>query len=287
MAWNEPRARTRLLLVGLVLAHLVVISRQVDGGGGQTLFQSVIFSIFSPPQRIVGGAIHGVGGLWDHYADLRGVERENDRLKLEQGELNRELQALRAAASETERLRELLGLSRILPHEVIAAEIVARQGVPWFRTITIDRGSQAGVELNAAVISATGIVGRVVAVGPFAARVQLLLDRDCGVGVMIESTGVSGVVSGQVGLADSGATDLLMNYVPGYAEIAEGDVVVSSGLDRIFPKGLMVGRVSWVGEESGLFREIRVAPTARFDRLEHVLVLAGLKPEPELTQSVQ
>jgi len=127
-----------------------------------------------------------------------------------------------------------------------------------------------------------------VAVGPWASRVQLLLDRDCGVGAMIESSGVTGVVSGQVGLAESGTADLVMNYVPAHAEIAPGDVVVTSGLDRIFPKGLMVGRVRSVGgDASGLFREVRVTPSARFDRLEQVLLLGGPRPLPEMAESVR
>jgi len=279
--------RTRLLVVALILGHLVAITRQVDAGGGQTLFDRLVFSVLSPPQRVVGGAMEGAGGLWSGYVDLRGARSEKQRLERELDAAHRELQELRARARETETLRELLGLRRILPYETVTAEVVAREGVPWFRTITVDKGSASGVRLNAAVLSSSGVVGRVVSLGPLAARVQLLLDRDCGVGVMIESTGVAGIVSGQVGLADSGTSDLVMNYVPGYAEVAVGDVVVTSGLDRIFPKGLMVGRVRTVAEETGLFRDIRVAPSARFDRLERVLIVTGEKPEPELTEGVR
>lgn len=288
MTWLDGTRGRRLLLVGLVLVHLVAISRQVDAGDGQSLLHRAVFSLLSPPQRLVGGTLRGVAGIWSHYLDLRGVREENDRLRQRVAELNRGLRERRTLARETERLREVLGLQRILPHESIAAEVIAREGLPWFRTITVDRGSEAGVELNAPAISPSGVVGRVVAVGPWASRVQLLLDRDCGVGVMIESSGVTGVVSGQVGLADSGTADLLMNYVPAHAEVEAGDVVVTSGLDRIFPKGLMVGRVRSVGTDAaGLFREVRVTPSARFDRLEQVLLLSGPKPEPELVESVR
>ena len=279
--------RTRLLVVALVLGHLVAITRQVDAGAGQTLFDRIVFSVLSPPQRAVGGAMQGAGGLWSGYLDLRGARAEKERLEDELEAARRELQQLRARARETDKLRELLGLKRILPYESVTAEVVAREGVPWFRTITVDKGSASGVRLNAAVLSSSGVVGRVVSLGPLAARVQLLLDRDCGVGVMIESTGVAGVVSGQVGVADSGTSDLVMNYVPGYAEVAVGDVVVTSGLDRIFPKGLMVGRVRAVAPDAGLFRDIRVTPSARFDRLERVLIVTDEKHEPELTESVR
>jgi len=288
VTWLSGTRGRRLLLGALVLVHLVVISRQVDAGDGQSLLHRTVFSLLSPPQKLVGGTIEGIGGIWSRYVDLRGVREENEKLRQRVHELDRALRERRTLARETERLREVLGLQRILPHESIAAEVIAREGVPWFRTITVDRGTDAGVALNAPAISPSGVVGRVVAVGPWAARVQLLLDRDCGVGVMIESSGVTGVVSGQVGLADSGTADLVMNYVPAHAEVEPGDVVVTSGLDRIFPKGLMVGRVRSVGRASeGLFREVRVTPSARFDRLEQVLILSGPRPEPELVESVR
>jgi len=288
VTWLEGSRGRRVLLAGLVLVHLIVISRQVDAGDGQSVLHRAVFSLLSPPQRLVGGTLRGVAGVWDRYVDLRGVREENERLRQRVSELDQALREKRSLARETERLREVLGLQRILPHESIAAEVIAREGLPWFRTITVDRGSDAGVELNAPAISPSGVVGRVVAVGLWTARIQLLLDRDCGVGVMIESSGVTGVVSGQVGLADSGTSDLVMNYVPAHAEIEAGDVVVTSGLDRIFPKGLMVGRVRSVGADaSGLFRDVRVTPSARFDRLEQVLLLSGPRPEPEMVESVR
>jgi rod shape-determining protein MreC len=288
VTWLDGTRGRRLLLVALVLGHLIAISRQVDAGDGQSLLHRAVFSLLSPPQRLVGGTLRGVSGIWSRYVDLRGVHDENERLRQRVSELDAALRERRRLARETERLREVLGLQRILPYESIAAEVIAREGVPWFRTITVDRGSDAGVELNAPAISPSGVVGRVVAVGLWASRIQLLLDRDCGVGVMIESSGVTGVVSGQIGLADSGTADLMMNYVPAHAEVEVGDVVVTSGLDRIFPKGLMVGRVRAVGSDAaGLFREVRVTPSARFDRLEQVLLLGGPRPEPLFDESVR
>jgi rod shape-determining protein MreC len=128
------------------------------------------------------------------------------------------------------------------------------------------------------VISATGVVGRVVGLGPHAARVQLLLDRESGVGVRIERSRITGVVSGQAGFADTVGGDLSLKYVPTLADVVVGDVVVTSGLDRMFPKGLMVGRVRAVTQGGGLFKEILVTPSARFERLEEVMVVR-VRPE--------
>jgi rod shape-determining protein MreC len=138
------------------------------------------------------------------------------------------------------------------------------------------------VVLNAPVISPAGVVGRVVRVGPKAARVQLVLDLQSGVGVRIERSRVTGVVSGMAvaredrssDATESGSGELTMKYVPQLADVVVGDVVVTSGLDQIFPKGLMVGRVRTVKTSStGLFKDIVVSPSAHFERLEEVLVL--------------
>jgi rod shape-determining protein MreC len=137
------------------------------------------------------------------------------------------------------------------------------------------------------VLSTTGVVGRVFAVGPYAARVQVLLDRDSGAGVMLERSRVAGVISGQVAGPGAGSEDLLLKYVPELADVVVGDLVVTSGTDRIYPKGLVVGRVRFVGKGSGLFREIRVESSARFDRLEEVLVVRMPAENLETPRSVQ
>jgi rod shape-determining protein MreC len=169
--------------------------------------------------------------------------------------------------------------------ETVAAAVISRDGVPWFRSLTLNRGSSSGVRLNAPVMSPTGVVGRVIAVGPWAARVQVLLDRDSGAGVLIERTRVSGVVSGRV--AEPGAEELVMRYVPERADVVTGDVVVTSGVDGIFPKGLVVGRVSYVGEGAGLLKDVRVQPSARFDRLEEVLVVLREPPPLDTPETVE
>jgi rod shape-determining protein MreC len=115
----------------------------------------------------------------------------------------------------------------------------------------------------------------------------VLLDRDSGVGVLIERSRVSGVVSGQVFQSETGTGDLVLKYVPERDDVVVGDVVVTSGFDGIYPKGLMVGRVSYVGEGSGLLKEIRVEPSARFEQLEEVLVVLHQEPPHDMPETVQ
>lgn len=277
MALAIDTRKSRALLVGLVLMHFAAISHQVDGGDGLSLLQRGLFGLLSPFQRGMGGVVGGVKELWYGYGYHRETYAENRRLEERIRYLETLLQERTHQAREAERLRELVGLREILPMETLVADVVSRDGVPWFRTLTVDRGTRDGVALDAPVMSPTGVVGRVIAVGPHAARVQVLLDRDAGVGVLIERTRVSGVVSGQVAQAETGSGDLVLKYVSDRADVKVGDVVVTSGFDRVYPKGLVVGRVSSVGPGSALLKEIRVEPSARFDRLEEVLVV--LRPE--------
>ncbi|HXK09456.1 MAG TPA: rod shape-determining protein MreC [Vicinamibacteria bacterium] len=287
MALAIPARRSRFLLVALVLAHLAVISHQVDAGGGVSLLQRGLLEVFAPLQRAMGWTVGVAGELWRGWGFHRQTYEENRRLEARVRELETELQTKTARAQEAERLRDLLALRQTVPMTTVAAQVVGRDGVPWFRSLMIDKGEADGVALDAPVMSPTGVVGRVFAIGPHAARVQVLLDRDGGAGVLVERSRVPGVVSGQVASDASGAEDLVLKYVPEHSDVAVGDVVVTSGLDRIYPKGLVVGRVRSVAKGSGLFRDIRVEPSARFDRLEEVLVVRLVHPPLETPRSVE
>lgn len=281
--------RSRLLLGFLLLLHLVIVSRQVDGGGGGSLLERVVFAALSPLQTAVAWSGRTVRDSWNRYVNLRRVQQENQILTARLRESQLLLQERSERAGEAERLRDLLELRQGLPLETLVAEVVARDGVPFYRTLSINKGKRDGVTLNAPVLSATGVVGRVIRLGPQVAQVQLLLDRESGLGVRIERSRVAGVVLGQVGFADASADspdrdasgDLIMKYVPALADVVPEDVVVTSGLDRIYPKGLMVGRVRSVSRGAGLFKEILVTPSAGFDRLEVVMVVRQT-PEPEI-----
>jgi rod shape-determining protein MreC len=276
--------RTGLVLAAFVVSHLVIISQQVDGGGGASLLERLVFDVVSPLQRASASVLRGAGAFWNGYLDLRGAREENAVLAARVATLESEVQQARQQAEESARLREALDLEKILPIKTIAAEVVARDGLPWFRTITLNRGRASGIRLNAAVLSPTGVVGRVIAVGSRASRVQLILDRDSGAGAMLERTRVPGVVSGE---ASGKSGFLTMKYVSALADVAPGDRVVTSGLDGIYPKGLVIGRVESVGAPAGLFKDVRVTPSARFNVLETVLVARSESSESTFEDSVR
>lgn len=268
--------RSSLLLGGLVLGHAIVISGQVDGGGGVSLLERGLLLAIAPVQHLVAATTSGVASVWTGYLDLRGVHQKNQRLEARVRVLEMQLQEKETEAREAERLRGLLDLRRRLPFKTLPAEIISRGSLPWFRTLTLGKGARDGVRLDDAVVDTAGVLGRVIALGPHVARVQLLTDRDSGVGVLVERTRVGGVVSGQLGPSEeAGSLDLVLNYVPTTADVAVGDVVITSGQDRVYPKGLVVGRVRSVAQGSGLFKEILVTPSARFRAAEEALVIRG------------
>jgi rod shape-determining protein MreC len=287
MARPVVTRKSHLLLAGLVLAHLVIISKQVDGGSGTSLLARTFFSMLSPLQSLAASALRAVAGTWSSYVDLRHLRKENQHLKDQLAVMEGIVQLRQQQAFESQRLRELMQLRQVLPLATLAADVIARDGAPWFRTLTIDKGTEEGVRLNAPVVSPNGVLGRIIMVGPHAARVQLLLDAESGAGVRIERSRITGVVKGQVGFANATSGDLLMKYVPVLADVVEGDVVITSGLDHVYPPGLVVGRVRTVHRGPGLFKDVVVAPSARFDTIEQVLVVQTPLLDVSTPQTVQ
>jgi rod shape-determining protein MreC len=283
--------RSRLLLLGLVLAHLVLISRQVDDASGSSLLDRAVFAVLSPLQAGVSAGVRGVRSVWFSYVDLRRVRQDNAQLQERLRDVEMRLMERQRDAEEAARLRDLLQLREILPHDTLVAQVIVRDALQWFRILKIDKGSRDGVAKDMAVISSNGVVGRVIRVGPSAAQVQLLLDQQSGVGARIERSRVTGVVSGQVSrqsaTPDAAAGDLVMKFVPMLADVVEGDIVVTSGLEGMFPPGLVIGRVLSVVRGSGLFKEVRVSAAADFDRLEEVLVVRTAPPETAVEDPVK
>ncbi len=284
---HSDAQRGRLLLLALVLSHLLIITRQVDAGGGLSLLEASVLNVLSPLQRAVAAIFSTVGAVADGYVNLRHVREDNQRLAERLRAVEIELSETRQMAQEAGRLRTLLDLRASLPLQTTVGEVIATEGVPWASMITINKGSGQGLALNAPVISPTGVLGRVIALGHSAAKVQLIIDRDAGVGVLIERSRTRGVLGGQRPETLSAQGELPLKYIPALADVVVGDAVVTSGLDQIFPKGLMVGHVSRVQAGTALLKEVWVTPSARFDQLEEVLVLPKLDETPSFPSTVQ
>lgn len=272
MALADIKQRPGLVLGVAVVLHVIIISTQVNTASGMPVLRAVTFGAVAEAQRLVTGAVTGVEEVWNGYIALRAVRDENAALRQELQDLQIRLQQERALAQRSEDLRQLLELRERAELETTGAEIIAGAASPEFRTVTIGKGSSDRLDTDMAVLSPSGVVGRVILPSRRASKVQLLIDRNAAAGALIERTRAQGVVYGD------GSDELRMEYVPGTADVKTGDLVVTSGIDGIYPKGFVIGTVESAERGRGTYHEIRVRPAVDFARLEEVLVV--LTPPP-------
>jgi rod shape-determining protein MreC len=213
----------------------------------------------------------GALGFWGNYLDWKAARRENASLRGENEQLR--VQSLQAEETREEnvRLRRLLVLRDRLPLATVAGEVIGREAGGWVRSLTVNRGRGDGIAQQTPVIMPEGLVGRVVQVHRGAAVIQLLNDPASTVGAVVQRTRTAGLVEGDAG----GAVRFKFMARDG-ASVAPGDLVVTSGLGTLFPKGLPVGRVVTIEDKgSALFHFAVLAPAVDFSRVEEVLLVTG------------
>jgi rod shape-determining protein MreC len=275
---SDLRQRSGYLFIGVMLAHVLLISAQVNSKSGVPVLESVTFGIFSEVQRGLSGGVSGIRGVWNGYVGLRHARTENEELKRQLGAMQVALQEQRALADRSRGLEKLLEMREHVPLKTTAAEIIGAAATPDFRTVTIDKGSSSGLQTDMAVIAPAGVVGRVVVPSARSAKVQLLIDRNAAAGALIERSRAQGVVIG------SGDERLQMDYVSEVSDVVAGDVVVTSGIDGIYPKGFVIGRVESVEKSGGAYRRITVRPSVDFRSIEEVLVVLTPPPASDAAQ---
>jgi len=262
----RPRSSMYLFLT-VIVAQLVLISAQVTTRTGAPILQAVAFGMVAEVQRAGSAAVQSVVGVWTGYFYLHGLRAENDRLKQELAQSRIALQQERALAERSRNLARLLDLRSNIAVETSAADVIAAAATPEFRTVTIGKGTQAGLRPDMAVIAPAGVVGRIIVPSARAAKVQLLIDRNAAAGALVERSRAQGVAVG------TGENTLRLDYVSAAAEIQNGDTVVTSGIDGIYPKGFVIGRVQKVERSGGAYASITVRPAVDFSMLEEVLVV--------------
>jgi len=246
-----------LLFVLILAGHALLLSSQVTTERGHSALRAFALLVFSPLQRGAEAAVGGVRETWNSYVDLRGVHEENRRLREEVARLEQAQWLERDLVASYRRLSGILELAERIPYDPVVAEVIGLDASAWFRTITVNRGSNRGIELNAPVVAAGGLVGRVISVG------------------MLAGSGEQASPSG-----------LTMEYVSNLEDVEEGDPIVTSGIDGIYYKGIAIGRVASVRNGPRLFKIIAVEPAASLDRLEEVFILPAVG-ELEITETVE
>jgi rod shape-determining protein MreC len=228
----------------------------------------VLLWIIRPLQIGAQATTQWIQGIQNSYSMLSDYKSENEKLRTRIQQLEVERNRLLEAEATNRRLQQLLEFRSQLASVSITASIIANSASTWFKSCLLDRGSVDGVSKGMAVVTPLGVVGQIVAVTPRTAKVLLLTDPNSGVDVFVQRTRARGIVSGSL---DNGT---IMKYVKRTEDIQEGDRLVTSGLDGVFPKGIIVGAVTKVRKQTlGLFQSIEVVPAVSLARSEEVLIV--------------
>lgn len=266
--------RGGLLLVVVLVFCVLLLSAQAPGVRRQSsLLQSWILSAAAPVARLTSSISRAVSGGADSVADIFSARQENVRLKKDLAQKDQELFRLRAEVSQEARERLLLSSGATLPSVVTTAPVLLFEGRAGAQSALIGAGSSSGVAPGSPIAVPEGLVGRVTTVGATVSRAQLLLDATAAVGARVVRTKELGVVRGD------GRGGMRLNNIPTTSSVQPEDVIESAGIDGIYPRGVIIGRVASVARGSDLFLEIRVTPAAKFSQLTDVLVLA---PSPAI-----
>lgn len=263
----DLRQRSGYLFLAVILGHILLISAQVNSRAGVPVLETVTFGIFSEVQRGFTDGASTVRRVWGNYIGLRHLKTENDDLRRQLADAQIAVQRQQALADRARGLENLLELKDQSTLKLTAAEIIGASATPDFQTLTIDKGTRDGLRPDMAIIAPPGVVGRIVMPTARAAKVQLLIDRNAAAGALIERSRAQGVVVGE------GDDKLRMNFVSESSDIAVGDLVVTSGIDGIYPKGFVIGRVATVEKNGPSYSRIIVKPAVNFSALEEVLVV--------------
>ena len=264
------RVRRYGILLAVLLVSFLLLTVQTRGGGTGRAGELMAI-VLTPVQSLLVRVHRGALGFWANYVDWKVVRREVVSLRGENEHLR--VQALQAGETREEntRLRRLLVLRDRLPLATVAGEVIGREAGGWVRSLTVNRGRSDGIVQQTPVIMPDGLVGRVVQVHRGAAVIQLLNDPASTVGAVVQRTRTAGLVEGDAG----GAVRFKFMARDG-ASVAPGDLVVTSGLGTLFPKGLPVGRVVKIEDKgSALFHFAVLAPAVDFSRVEEVLLVTG------------
>lgn len=270
------------LLVFLLIAHLVTVSlnRAPYHSDGTRYVQVWVMTALAPIQWVMAQIASTTGYSLNHYLLLRDARFENDRLRAELADLQAKLVETQQQARLADQLRAFSHWQETKKVQMTLARVIARDANQWFNSVVIDRGTLSGIQKDQPVVTPEGLVGRVIYAGPISSRVLLLTDERHGAGAIIgqlAESRVLGIVKGKNALRCE------MKFVATPEEIKPDEVVITSGQDRIYPRGLVIGRIKLSGEESSASGSVvEVEPTVALDRLD---VVAVLMISPEQTRA--
>jgi len=276
------RYRNLIILVGVLFLQVLGLAVQVKRGAdaeNTRLIRIWAVDLITPFESALVRVQDAGRGVWHNYFFLRGVRAENRQLKEQIEQMRLEQVRLSEDAAQAHRLQSLLAFKEQVIAKTVPAQVIGSSGSDLSRSIYIDKGSNDGLAADMAVITAGGIVGKVLRVYPSSSLVLMINDQTSGVGAMLEKSRLQGVLRG----TPEGA--VVLERVMSDEQVVPGETVLSSGGDQIFPKGLPVGTVSKVSSGKDMFLKIQVKPAADLSRLEEVLVVTEKQEQNAVVES--
>jgi rod shape-determining protein MreC len=275
------RYKNPLALMAVLFIQVVALATQVkrpegakpgSTGSGTRLIRVWTVTAFTPVEKVFVSTGLFFRNGWHNYADLRGAKKQNIELQEEVARLQMEQVRLRQDADQARRLQALLDFKEKFITKTVAAQVIATSGTEQSRLITIDKGYKAGIRTDMAVITPDGIVGKVKDVFGPSSQVLLINDHDSGAGVILEQSRLQGIVKG------TSLGELQINDIMSDEKVETGEHVITSGGDRIYPKGYSVGTVIGAApdRDNDPFLVIKIKPAADLNRLEEVLVITEM-----------
>lgn len=273
------RHKNLTVLGAVLLLQVVLLAMQVKrpSDAGVSLIRVWTVGAITPVQKALVHATDWVGDTWRNYFYTRALRYENERLLDENARLRMDQVRMIQDASQAQRLQALLRFKEQFVSETVAAQVIGTSGSETSRVLYIDKGANDGLRPDMAVVTPTGVVGKVMRVFPATAQVLEINDQSSGIGAILEKSRLQGILKG----TPSG--EAMLHYIMGDEKVEVGETVLTSGGDRIFPKGMPIGTVVSVNPGTEMFLNIRVKAAAQLDRVEEVLIITKVdEKQPDL-----
>jgi len=269
--------RRWLILVVFLIISIAVINITSKSEHVFNNIEIPLVTVLSPVQKILSNLGFSIKETLNAIPQFFYLKQENETLKNQVAELLQYKQNLIEYQKENQDLRNLLGFrDRSFQYDLEAAEVIARDPSNWFNVISIDKGERHGIKKDMAVITDKGLVGYILSTTSNTSKVMLITDERSSVSAMIQRTRDNGVVKGTIDPAPNGY--LKMVFLPHDANLVKGDIVISSGLGGLIPKGIVIGEVEEANKESyELMQYVIIRPSVDFLKLERVFVIKGEK----------
>ena len=262
------RYRFIIITIVFLVGALTVFSINANRDPKETISGRLVLEIVGPVQSLVSSVGDFLSDLWNNYFVLVQAAKQNEELQEKVNELNQHLVDYEELRLENARLQSLLDLRSSGAPAQVVAQVVGWDPSGNFRTAIINKGTNHGVRSQMAVINSQGVVGRIIWASPRYAKVLLLLDPNAAIDVLVQRSRAHGIVEG------AGNDTLRLKYIVHAEEVMPGDVIIASGVEGVFPKGVLVGRVRAVDAGSAdIFLPVELEPAVNFERLEEVAVI--------------